>query len=308
MPSRGLIVAAFAAVYIIWGSTYLALRIAVHTLPPFLTAGTRYFIAGSILWAWAAHRGAPRPTVRQWASAALIGLLLIVGGNGLVTWSVQRIPSGLAALLIATLPLWIMLLRWALDGERPTRAAIFGLALGMLGLLILIGPSLQGRGGADGLGVALTLFGACSWAVGSVLARRIDLPRSAVHATGMEMTMGGVMQAILGLALGEAGRIDAAAFTPTAVVALAYLTFFGSLIGFTAYVWLLGAVSPAAASTYAFVNPVVALFLGWLVLDETMTARMIAASAITLVGVGFITLSTMPRTDKIVRETVEVAE
>lgn len=307
-PSRALVVAAFAAIYVIWGSTYMAIRVAIETLPPFLMAGLRFTTAGALLYAWAWAHGAPRPTARQWLSTALVGGLLLLCGNGLLCWAELRIPTGLAALIIATVPLWMMVERWALEGDRPPGLALIGLGLGFVGLVVLVGPSLVAHAGIDMTGVALTLFGAICWGTGSVLSRRVDLPASPLMATAMEMLTGGVLLLVVAAAWGDTSRLDMAGFTPHAWMALGYLITFGSLVGFTAYVWLLGVVSPAAVSTYAFVNPLVAMLLGWMFLGETMSGRMLVATAITLVGVGFITASSMARTDRVILETMEIAE
>ena len=307
-PPRALIIAAFAAVYVIWGSTYLFIRIAVDALPPFLMAGVRYGTAGAVLYGLARARGAPTGTRREWRAATVVGGLLLVGGNGLLSWAEQYVPTGLASLLIATVPLWMMLERWGLEGVRPDGLSLLGLVFGFVGLAFLVLPTLTGAGAAHGLGVAVVLLGAVSWATGSVLSRRLPLPADALLATGMEMLSGGVLQVAVGLLAGEAVRLQASSFTPAAVGAVLYLIVFGSLIGFTAYVWLLGVASPAAVSTYAFVNPVVAMLLGAVFLHETITARMLVASAVTLVGVGCITVSSSSRLDRTVRQTVEVAE
>lgn len=306
-PSRALIIAAFAAIYLVWGSTYLAIRIAVYTLPPLLMAGLRFTLAGGMLFAWAWWNGAPLPTRVHWKSTALVGGLLLLGGNGGLCWAEQRVATGLAALIIATVPLWIMLLRWMFEGVRPNALALAGLGLGFVGLVVLVGPSLS-SGTLDLFGVIVVLLGSISWAAGSLIARWVALPRSTLMATGMEMLSGGLMLVTMGTLCGEYRSLDLAAFTPHAVMALGYLICFGSIVGFTAYVWLLGVASPAAVSTYAYVNPIVAMILGGLFLNETMGLRMLVAAAVTLVGVGFITASTVPRAERVVMEAVEVPE
>jgi drug/metabolite transporter (DMT)-like permease len=269
--------------------------VAVEAIPPFLMAGFRYTAAGALLFAWARFRGAPLPSRTEWGATAIVGGLLLLGGNGLLCWAELRVPTGLAALIIATVPLWMMVERWLLEGVRPPALALVGLGLGFSGLAILVGPSLVHPSGGEVLWLGLILFGAMCWATGSVLSRRVPLPAAPLMATAMKMLCGGAMLVVVGLVGGEGARLSAAEFGGPPGLALAYLVVFGSLVGFTAYVWLLGVASPSAVSTYAFVNPIVAMLLGALFLHETMTARMLLAAAVTLVGVGFITASSSPR-------------
>ncbi len=290
--SRGQLFAAFAAVYILWGSTYLAIRFAIETLPPWLMAGVRFIVAGAILFAIARARGATRPTRANWGAALLIGGLLLLGGNGAVVWAETRVPSGLTALLVATVPIWMVLLDWLQpSGNRPTRSVIAGLILGFIGLGVLIGPGeILGRGQVDLLGAAALTFGSITWAAGSVYSRRVRLPSSPLLATGMEMLGGGVLLLVLSLVTGEAARFAPPDVTTQSVLALLYLIVFGSLIGFTAYIWLLGHASAARASTYAFVNPVVAVVLGWAMANEELTPRMMGAAAVIVAAVALITI------------------
>ena len=290
--SRGQLFAAFAAVYVLWGSTYLAIRFAIETLPPWLMASARFVVAGGILYAIARARGAARPTRANWGAALLIGGLLLLGGNGAVVWAETRVPSGLTALLVATVPIWMVLLDWLQPGgNRPTRSVIAGLILGFIGLGVLIGPGeILGRGQVDLLGAAALTFGSITWAAGSVYSRRVRLPSSPLLATGMEMLGGGALLLILSLVTGEAASFAPAKVTTQSVLALLYLIVFGSLIGFTAYIWLLGHASAARASTYAFVNPVVAVVLGWAMANEELTPRMIGAAAVIVGAVALITI------------------
>ncbi len=289
--SRAQVAAAFAAVYVVWGSTYLAILFAIETLPPFLMAGTRFLVSGAALYAWTRARGAPRPTRPNWRAAAVVGAFLLVGGNGGVAWAEQRVPSGLAALLIATVPLWMVLLEWwRSGGVRPGWRTWAGIATGFLGLGILVGPAeLLGGGAADGVGAAVLVAAAALWAVGSVYSKRAALPESPLQATGMEMLAGGALLVLLGSLVGEWGRVDPGAVSARSLLALAYLVVFGSGLGFTAYVWLLKHVEVAKVSTYAYVNPVVAVFLGWLLAGEVVTARTLVAAAVIVVAVAFIT-------------------
>jgi len=286
-PSRWKIAAAVAAIYIIWGSTYLGIRFAIETIPPFLMAGVRFLLAGAMLYGWARVRGAPRPLRVHWRSAAIIGALLLLGGNGGVTWGEQHIASGLAALLVATVPIWIAALDWLRPGgTRPDGPVIAGLLLGFVGILLLVGPGNLGGGeGNYTLGTLAVLGAAFSWALGSLYSKRAPLPGDALQGIGMEMLAGGVWLWLAGTLAGEWGQLNLGAISLRSGLALAYLTLFGSLVGFTAYVWLLRVVSPARAATYAYVNPVVAVFLGWALAGEELTPLTLVAAAVIIAGV-----------------------
>lgn len=296
-PPRWRVVTAFAAVYLIWGSTYLAIRIAVETIPPFLMAGIRFLIAGAILYAWTRWRGTPQPTRSHWQGATIVGGLLLLGGNGGVVWAAQHVPSGLTALLIATVPLWMALLNWLRPGgAKPSNGIIVGLLLGFSGITLLIGPNkLAGGHQVDPLGAAVLIIASLSWAAGSLYSRRAQLPASPLLATGMEMLAGGALLLIAGLLFGEWTRFDLSAPSLRSWLALSYLIIFGALIGFTAYIWLLRVTTPALASTYAYVNPVVAIFLGWAFAGEPLTGRTLLAAAIIIGAVVVITLQRAPR-------------
>lgn len=288
-PPLGIKVAlALATVYVIWGSTYLAIRFAIETLPPFWMAGVRFLTSGILLYAWARWRGAPRPSRIHWRSAALIGGLLLVGGNGGVVWAEQRVESGVAALLVSTVPLWMVIFEWLRKGgTRPTLGVVAGLVLGFAGLVMLAKPG--SAGALDPAGAAVLLLACVSWAWGSLRSRHVPLPKSPLLATGMEMLAGGALLMVLGLLTGEAGRLDLAGASLKSALALGYLVVFGAL-GFTAYIWLLRVTSPALVSTYAYVNPVVAVFLGWALAGEPLTGGMLAAAAVILTGVALITV------------------
>jgi drug/metabolite transporter (DMT)-like permease len=291
-PSTAKVVAAFAAIYTIWGSTYLAILYAIETLPPFLMAGVRFVIAGSVLYGWAWLRGARRPvTVLHWKSALVVGGLLLLGGNGAVVWAEQRVASGLAALLVATVPLWMVLLDWLRPGgAAPDRRTATGIAIGLLGLALLVGPeSLLGGGRVDPIGAGVLVMGSLSWAAGSLYARRARLPEPPLLATALEMLAGGALLVLAGVLTGEIGRLDPGAVSARSLLGLLYLIVFGSLIGFTAYTWLLGVSTPARVSTYAYVNPVVAVLLGWALAGEPLTPRMALAAAIIVAAVAAIT-------------------
>ena len=294
--TRAQVVTAFALVYVIWGSTYLAIRFAIETLPPFLMAGARFVVAGGLLYAWTRRPGASerpaRPTRVEWAWGTLVGALLLLMGNGGVVWAERVVPSGVVALLVAVVPIWMVLLDWLRPGgPRPTALVIAGLVTGLVGLVVLVGPeSLVGGGAIDGTGAAVALVGSLAWAAGSILARSERLPRAPLLATAVEMIGGGALMLAAGLLAGEARGFALADVTLRSGLSWAYLVTFGSLIGFTAYIWLLGNVSAARASTYAYVNPVVAVFLGWALANEPLTARTLVAAAVIVAAVALITV------------------
>lgn len=295
-PTRLALFAAFAIVYIVWGSTYLAIRFAIETLPPFLMAGGRFLVAGAMLYAWSrVLGGAARPTAMHWRSAAVVGLLLLLGGNGLVVWAEQRVPSGIAALVVGIVPCFMVLLDWLRPGgARPTPRVATGLVLGLAGLVWLVGPdAVMGGGRVDFLGTIALVLASLSWAMGSIYSRHAPMP-SPFLSSGMQMLAGGGALLVLGVALGEPWAFDAAAVTARSVLGWVYLIVFGSIVGFSAYIWLLRASTPARVSTYAYVNPVVAVFLGWLLADEPLTARVIVAAAVIVSGVVLITLTPKP--------------
>jgi drug/metabolite transporter (DMT)-like permease len=295
-PSRVKLVLAFAAVYIIWGSTYLAIRYAVETLPPLLFAGSRFIVAGAILYSWAWLRGAASPQLANWRTAFIIGGLLLLGGNGAVVLAERTVPSGLTALLIATEPLMIVLLDWARPGgARPAGRVAIGLAIGLAGMFILIGPAgLVGASEVNLAGAALLIGATVSWAAGSLYAARTRTQLSPILFAGMQMIAGGALLFVAALARGELQTASFAAVSMRSLAALGYLVFFGSLIGFTAYSWLLRVTPPSLASTYAYVNPVVAVFLGWAVAGESLSLRTMIAAAVIIAAVALIT-SHQPR-------------
>lgn len=291
--TRGRILAGFAAVYVIWGSTYLAIRFAIETLPPFLMAGVRFLIAGALLFAWTRRSGGPRPSRRHWLGAGVVGALLLLGGNGAVVWAEQSVPSGVAALMVAVVPCWMVLLEWVRPGgTRPTVRIGAGLILGLAGMVLLVGPGALGSGErVDPLGAGALLFASLSWAAGSIYSRHTVLPARPLQATAMQMLAGGVLLLIAALAAGEPARLDVAAISSRSVLATLYLIVFGSFVGYSAYVWLLRVSTPARVSTYAYVNPLVAVLLGWGLAGEPLTRRMLIAAAVIVAGVALITLS-----------------
>ena len=282
-PAMWLVLAAFAAVYVIWGSTYLAIRFAVDTLPPFLMAGSRFFVAGAILFAWTCWQRLPWPRWVEWRDAAIAGTLMLLGGNGGVTWAEKHgIPSSVAALMVAIVPLWIVLLEWR-GGRisRPSVKVFAGLALGFVGVALLV---LNGRG-YDGralnlAGLLALLLSTVTWAYGSLFSRRAAKPRSALQAISLQMLTGGAIMVLAGAGLGEFSGLDPATFTAASVWAWLYLMIAGALIGFTAYSWLLQVCAPAKVSTYAFVNPVIAVALGCTLGNEPFSLRLVFATAL----------------------------
>ena len=288
--SRLKLVLAFGAIYLIWGSTFLAIRFAIETIPPFFMVGTRYLIAGSVLYAFARLTGAPPPERFHWKGAVVVGGLLLTLGNGGVVWAEQLVASGLAALLVSTEPLWVVVFDSLRTGERPSGQVAAGLVLGILGMAFLLDPAEMGTGGRVAWpGVLAILCASLSWALGSVYSRTARLPASAALATAMQMLAGGASLVLLGFATGEPARLDLSSITLRSILAVAYLAVFGSLIGLTAFVWLLRVTTPARVSTHAFVNPIVAVFLGWLFASEPITGRMLVAGGLVVVAVVAIT-------------------
>lgn len=285
------VLAAFVAVYLIWGSTYLGIRFAIETMPPFLMASARWLAAGGLLYAWRRFAGDAAPTAREWLSASIVGVALILGGNGLVSWAQQWVPSGLTALLIAIVPLWIAVLLWSKTGMRPAPRVAAGILLGLAGVAVLSAPAIIGgfRGATATLfGTLAILAATLSWASGSIYSRGAKLPKSTLLAVAMEMLAGGIALGIVGLATGESARVDLAGISARSWIAFGFLAIFGSIVAFSAYIWLLREVRPELVATYAFVNPVVAVILGTLVAGETLTARTIAAAALIVVGVALV--------------------
>lgn len=283
---------ALATVYLVWGSTYLAIRVAVRGLPPFISAGTRFVVAGLLLAAVVAIRRGPRAlraTRRQLLSAAVVGLLLLLGGNGFVVLAETSLPSGLTALLVAAVPLWVVLLRTLLGDRAPARAYL-GVLLGLAGLLVLLAPGMGGTVRIAGL-LAVGLAGLL-WSVGSVASSRLPMPANPFTASAYEMLAGGLGCLLTGLFRGEQRGLDLSAVGTASWLALAYLVVFGSLIAFSAYVWLLHRVPVATAATYAYVNPVVAVLLGWLILGEPVGWSTLAGGAVAIAGVWLVLTGT----------------
>lgn len=285
-PRIALVIAALGVLYVVWGSTYLGIRIAIDTIPPLLMASVRFGLAGTLLYAWAVRQGdtrGDRPGRQQWIATAVVGVLLLAGGNGGVTWGEQFVPTGIAALLIASVPIWIVVFAHFTGDDRITWPVAVGLLVGIVGVAILVQPT--GVSAAYLLGSLVILGAAFSWAAGSVYARRAPLPRRPLVATAMEMIGGAVALLLLSAATGELSRMHPERISWQSLVALLYLTVFGSLLAFSSYVWLLRHTRAAVAGTYAFVNPAVAVLLGWGFLGEALTSRVLVAGAVIILAV-----------------------
>jgi drug/metabolite transporter (DMT)-like permease len=281
--------AALGAVYFFWGTTYLAIRVGVETMPPFLMASVRFLLAGGILYLVAIRLGdrrGDRPTAVHWRSALIIGAALLFGGNGLVTLAEKTVPSGIAALMIATVPLWLVVFGRLFFRDAITWREWVGIGAGLAGLALLVNPF--GGGSFDVSGMIWLSIAPLTWAVGSLYARRAPLPKRALVATGMEMLCGGAVLGVASLVTGELGDLRLEAISLESVLAVAWLIVFGSIVAFTAYVWLLANARTSLVGTYAFVNPVVAVLLGWLILDERITVRTVIAGAVITVAVALI--------------------
>ena len=283
--SRMQLAAAFAAVYIIWGSTYLAIRIGITEIPPFFLAGARYLITSAILYPLARARSAERPTRQHWVAALLLGALLPAAGNGFLTWAEQTVPSGIAALLVTTVSLWMVILEWVRPGgTAPTSRTSVGLLLGFGGILLLVAPW-QSTGRVNLIGAGVLMTGSLCWAAGSIASRHVKQPRLPLLRSAMQSLCGGIILFAFGSLTREASRLQFGAITHRGWLALAYLTVFGSIIGYSAYTWLLHAAPPARVATYAYVNPVIAILLGWMFAGEHLTPRMLVATAVIIAGV-----------------------
>lgn len=300
-PSRAALVAGFAAIYLIWGSTYLGIRIVVESIPPFLMAGLRFLLAGAIVAAFIALSRGFKASAAQWRDNAVIGGFLCLGGNGLVSWAEEKVPSGIATLMVSAGPVFIVLMDWAAHavfrdgrrGSRPQPLTLVGLALGFAGLAILVGPDVlaQGVAGLDPWRVLGLLAATFFWGCGIMYMKYARDPAEPFTASGIQMLAGGAWLLLTSALVGEFGRFEVAAVTTRSVVAWVYLVIFGSLVAFSTFTWLMKHSTPAKVSTYAYVNPIVAVFLGWLVLHEQVSPRIFLAAAIIVLGVIIITVA-----------------
>jgi drug/metabolite transporter (DMT)-like permease len=287
VPARlAFILVALGTLYLVWGSTYLAIRIAIHTIPPLLMASTRFAIAGVLLYAWSVRRGdtaGDRPGRSQWIATAIVGVLLLAGGNGGVSWGEQFVPSGVAALLVASVPIWMVVFAHFSGDDRLNWPVAAGLVIGIAGVALLVQPA--GAGANHLLGSLVILGAAFSWAAGSVYARRAPLPRRPLVSTGMEMIAGSIALLVFGVITGEPGKVHFESVSWQSLVALAYLVVFGSLVAFSAYVWLLRHTRTAVAGTYAFVNPAVAVLLGAAFAGEAITPSVLIGGSVIVLAV-----------------------
>lgn len=288
-PSRVKLIAAFASIYIVWGSTYLAIRFAVDTLPPFLMAGVRFILAGGILFAFSARGRLAGVGWRQWGAATFVGTCMFLGGNGLLSWAEQGVDSGVAALVIASIPVWLMVLEWLSGGRRPTPRAILGVVIGVAGVGILVLPgqgSTEIRGGPLEFGALIVA--SITWSIGSLYMRRAPLPPHSGLTTSMQMLGGGVAVLLTGTLGGEWNDVDPSQITAASVLALGYLIVFGSLVALSAYTFAMRNSTPVLVGTYAFVNPVIAVLLGVLFAGEQLNGLIVAAGLTIVAGVALV--------------------
>ncbi len=295
---RAKIAIALGIVYVVWGSTYLAIAVADRTLPPLLMLAVRFALAGGLLYAWSAWRGdlaKARPGRREWTAAAIVGGLLLFVDTGGVALAEQRVASGLTALLVAAVPLFTALLDRTVFGVRLSLGALAGIATGLFGVALLVGQSAH----VDPVGAGIILIAALAWASGSAYARVAPLPRAPFLSAAMQMLCAAALLAVVGAATGEVGRVHPETISPASVAAFGFLVVFGSIVAFTAYGWLLRSGAPSVlVSTYAYVNPGVAVLLGWLFAGEAVGGRELAAGAIILASVGMLVLARAPHEEE----------
>jgi drug/metabolite transporter (DMT)-like permease len=289
-PATLLVLVAFGVIYFVWGSTYLFIKFGIETIPPMVLAGARHTLAGGALLVWLMAREGVKLSGANWGAAAVLGGLMLVGGNGGVTWAQQFVPSGITALIVATVPMWMTLLDWLRPrGRRPPGQVLAGLLLGFGGIALLIGPGrLGGTDRIESAGAAVLLGAALSWAAGSLLARHLKVASSLLLATALQSIAGGALLLVLAWPAGHWARLDVHAVSWKSLGALLYLATFGSAVGFSSYLWLLRVTTAARVSTYAYVNPLVALALGWLAGGENVGGRSLAAAGVIIAAVALI--------------------
>jgi drug/metabolite transporter (DMT)-like permease len=306
-PSRWKTLAAFAIIYFVWGSTFLAIRICVHEIPPLLCAALRFFIAGLILYVWMLFRREPSPTRRQWLSASTIALLIFVGDYGLLFWAERRVPSGIAAVMLATIPAFMALSEIILlRTQRLTLRLALALLIGLAGVAVLVSRGLHlGSAPIDNLGAIALIFCAIFWSIGSILTRKLPLPSSKVMSSGAQMLAGGILLILAAAAFGEFPRFHPRAVSAAAWLSLVYLIIAGSIMGFTAYLWLIHRQSPTKVGTYAYVNPVVAVLIGYFFAAEPLGLRTILGTLLILISVLAITTARAQKTTPALATTAE---
>lgn len=283
---------AFFCVYVVWGTNFLAIRYMVETIPPLMAMGVRSVIAGGILYGWARLRGEGAADRSEWKAAALVGAFLFLGAHGALAWGETRVPSGIAALVMATIPVWMVLVDWlGAKGPRPAAGVWVGLASGVAGLVVLTNPATIRSNNANLAGLLVLLTSAPCWAIGSIIARGQPKRRPLTMISGMQLLTGGAMLLVASLVAGEVGSFELAGVSARSVAALVYTIVFGSVLGLTAYIWLLHTTSAARVGTYAFVNPLIAVAMGWAFAGEQITPRTLVAAGMILVGVAAITLT-----------------
>lgn len=293
MPHRKItlpVMAALGAVYFFWGTTYLGMKFAIETLPPLTMLGIRFGTAGALLYAFKRLRGLPAPNREEWKGASLVGALMLLGGTGGVVWAEQFVPSNIAAIIIATVPLWMLLIRWLIQREeRPGSLSITGILLGFSGIVLLVASTGSLKAGGDWAGQLALVIAALLWASGSLYSRVATLPKAPLMAISMQMLAGGLFCFMAGGMSGEWALLDWRTVSLRSLLALGWLITFGSLVGFSCYIWLLKAADPTLVSTYAYVNPVVAVSLGWILAGESLNAGSLAATAVIVFSVILIT-------------------
>lgn len=290
LPGAKLIMA-FASVYLVWGSTYLAIRFAIESIPTFLMAGSRFLISGILVYIYLRIRGRAKPTLKEWKIESFVGLLLLALANGSVVMAEHTVPSGLAALMVATVSLWMVLLNWLWNKtERPNFGIVSGIVIGFVGLIILVDPqNISGGTSVDPFGAFLLLFAAFTWAAGSVYSKTAHHPKSPMISASMQMISGGIFLLLFSALNGEFSDLNLSLVSVKSSLSLGYLIFFGSIIGFGSYVYILRHASPAHVSTYAYVNPVIAVLLGWFFADEIVDERILIAATFIIFSVILIT-------------------
>ena len=291
-PKKIALLAAFAALYLIWGSTYLGIRFAIDTIPPLLMAGTRFLLAGSILRIIAQWQGAPRASLAEWRTSLIVGACLLLGGNGGVTFAEQYVSSGPASVMVATVPIYMALLAWAMGtAPKPSPIVWLGLAGGFVGVGILVGPALHftpNEANDPGIGILILLCSSFLWSAGSIYSTKAKTSSSPFLAASQQMLCGGALLTLASVVMGELHRFEASRVSLLSAGSFAYLVIVGAVVGFTAYIWLLRHCNPAKVATYAYVNPIVAVLLGALFADETLTARAMVAAGLIIGSVALV--------------------